>query len=548
MSVNFEDENKRYINLAIGITGHIDLYEEDKGILKNKIREVLHDLRKEFPNTPLILITALAEGADRLGAETALEEGIKYIVPLPLPYDEYVKDFPNTKDEFDNLLGSALGHFELPITKSELYEISHEQNARAKRYEKVGAFICKHSQILIALWDGNDISLTGGTSQVVKFKLEGVPIEYTPYRTILDVPDTGPVYHITTRRIKNKNQTADSNAVIKRLLPESKSQEEFFGKDGIFSKIDRFNQKVGILRISEIEASRKLLASTITEKEKFISFIYGETDSLASQLKKKWSTFQISLLAVTGVMLAVFLSYIYFNSLIILVSYLLVYIILVTLFRIGNFTHRYHEDYVEYRALAEGLRVEFFLRLAGVHEDSADQYLRKHRKHMQWVREIMRSANLFDPQQSADLGSIKKYWIEGQYQYYSHSAKKNTRKVRRLRIYSNLLLSMGIISIVSAVFLTVMNLFSDLHLITSLIISFPFLAGLIETYVSRSTMKETSEEYSRMAKIYDNANNLWKENQDEHNIQIVLELAKEALRENGDWLLLHYQIPEEMPL
>ena len=515
--------------------------------LKNKIKGIFKDLKESFNNTPLLLLTSLAEGADRIAAEVALEMNIKYIVPLPLPYDEYIKDFQDTKEGFDYLLKNSLGYFELPIGESELESSRHYGPSRDKRYESVGAFIAKHSQILIALWDGKDTGIIGGTSQVVKFKLKGLPTEYAPYRTILDTPDTGPVYHILTRRIKNKDEFKNYNPEVKRIIPDGTNEKTFFGKNGIFSKIDSFNNRTKSLSREKIENSREYLASGVVEKEKFVSYIYSEADILAINFKKKWNLLQLFLLIITGTLLGVFLGYIFLNSLYLLVGYFMAYVLLTYLFKIRNLSHSYHESYVEYRSLAEGLRVEFFLRLAGVHEDSADRYLRKHRQHLQWIREVMRSANIFDPQSKPDLESIKRYWIEGQYEYYRNSSRKNKIRVKRSKLLSTIFFFGGIASILSAIILTVFRLYDAIPSTTILIIALPALAGLIETYISRSTMQETGEEYSRMENMYENAIKLWKEN-DDYNTQIITELSKEALRENADWLLLHYQIPEKIPL
>ena len=73
------------------INEQYNLLLEDKSII-NKMKS--SSLKKKMPNTPLLLLTS--EGADRLAAEVAKEEGIKYIAISPLPEEYYKKDFPNT--------------------------------------------------------------------------------------------------------------------------------------------------------------------------------------------------------------------------------------------------------------------------------------------------------------------------------------------------------------------------------------------------------------------------------------------------------------------
>jgi hypothetical protein len=97
------DDNDYRIHLIIGITGHRDIPEEDADILKEKIKGIFRELKNNYKNTPLLLLTPLAEGADSIAAKTAIEEGIDYAVVLPFPEEEYVKDFLESKDEYYDL-------------------------------------------------------------------------------------------------------------------------------------------------------------------------------------------------------------------------------------------------------------------------------------------------------------------------------------------------------------------------------------------------------------------------------------------------------------
>jgi hypothetical protein len=54
--------------LVIGVTGHRDLRSEDRETLAGRLREIIAELRVRYPHTPLILLSPLAEGADRLAA------------------------------------------------------------------------------------------------------------------------------------------------------------------------------------------------------------------------------------------------------------------------------------------------------------------------------------------------------------------------------------------------------------------------------------------------------------------------------------------------
>src|SRR4051812_39987443 len=102
--------------LVIGVVGHRDLRDDDVPTLQAQVHDIARELRELYPSTPLLILSALAEGADRLVARVALELGAGLIVPLPLPRAWYEEDFESSKSraEFAELLNRAEHYFELP--------------------------------------------------------------------------------------------------------------------------------------------------------------------------------------------------------------------------------------------------------------------------------------------------------------------------------------------------------------------------------------------------------------------------------------------------
>src|SRR5262245_49584283 len=90
------------IPLLIGVTGHRDLRDADRPALESKVRAILEEQQRNYPHTPLILLSPLAEGADRLVARVALDLGVRLQVPLPVPQESYIADFQDaaSRDEF----------------------------------------------------------------------------------------------------------------------------------------------------------------------------------------------------------------------------------------------------------------------------------------------------------------------------------------------------------------------------------------------------------------------------------------------------------------
>jgi CheY-like chemotaxis protein len=138
------DSTRGPLPLLIGVTGHRDLRPADCPVLERTVRRAIQQIREQCPHTPLIVLSALAEGADRLVARAALDLGLSLIVPSPMPQAEYEKDFdkPGSLDDSRSLLGQAKWQF--VVAEDENVDLTGlEGDARSQRYALVGAFIAQ---------------------------------------------------------------------------------------------------------------------------------------------------------------------------------------------------------------------------------------------------------------------------------------------------------------------------------------------------------------------------------------------------------------------
>lgn len=194
--------------LIIGVTGHRDLVESDLDGLREAVRGIFCEIRREFPQTPLLLLSALAEGADRLVAEVAQEAGIAIVAPLPMRRALYESDFTaESHDEFTRWLdGKVKCWFELPLIEGNTETaIAGYSPARDKQYAFVGEYIARHCQVLIALWDG-EAGKPGGTQEVFAYKKDGHPIlPGSPRSSRLESVEAALLYHVVTPR-RNKQR------------------------------------------------------------------------------------------------------------------------------------------------------------------------------------------------------------------------------------------------------------------------------------------------------------------------------------------------------
>ena len=81
------------IPIVLGVTGHRTLRAGDEDAITARLRTLLALIKAEAPSSPILLLSALAEGADRLVARVALREGAQLIAVLPLEKVDYETGF-----------------------------------------------------------------------------------------------------------------------------------------------------------------------------------------------------------------------------------------------------------------------------------------------------------------------------------------------------------------------------------------------------------------------------------------------------------------------
>lgn len=159
--------------VSVGVTGHRVLAEIDR--LEAGIDEALAEIERHFEGEPLTIVSALAEGADRLAAEAVLRRpGGRLGVVLPFPQAEYERDFqePPSLAAFRQLLARADRVVELP-------ETAPDQEGRLDAYEAGGQYLLDHCDVILAVWDGQGVQGRGGTAQIVGLAREaGRPVAW----------------------------------------------------------------------------------------------------------------------------------------------------------------------------------------------------------------------------------------------------------------------------------------------------------------------------------------------------------------------------------
>lgn len=153
----------------LGVTGHRNIDMADKALAK-RITQELRILKGRHEGAEFILLSGLAEGADRLVAKLAQKKlRAKLVAVLAVPQENFMMDFADAKSKraFKTLLGKADHTITAPLLSKQAWQ--DYSPGRNNQYAWIGAFIAVHAHYLFAIWDGKPARGRGGTAEVVRW-------------------------------------------------------------------------------------------------------------------------------------------------------------------------------------------------------------------------------------------------------------------------------------------------------------------------------------------------------------------------------------------
>jgi hypothetical protein len=568
--------------LVVGVTGHRDISLDRDSEIECHVRDLFATLQKTYPHTPIVLLSSLAEGADRLVARTALDCGAELYVVLPMQAQLYEKDFPtaDSLDEFRQLMARSYGAGVIPMGHSpDARDVETPGPARDLRYAAAGAFVVSHSEILIALWDGDDDEMRemkGGTSQIVRFALQGVPATYLGgSNESLRSNETGAVYHVPVRRQSAKGEAgtlpppswrypeADPNDSVAVTAARATFEEnllnlERFNRDAVSAPIARQSAvSAGSLLTPEQEATldaRDVLRYTRT--------LFGQADALAIRCRDWLHAATIGIFVAIGFAAMLFSLYsnVYATTASLYFAFLGVVAVAVGIdLLIVN--RRMQDRFQDYRALAEGLRVQFYWGLAGIRESVYDHYFARQEGELNWIRNAMRASRFrrqAEPEREmtaermrALLEIVLAHWINDEGSYFSGAVRRERELANRIKWGANACLVVtGIVAVALAAGIAVSPASDHGILITILTLALAG-AGLFTGYAQKRAHEEHARRYRRMSALYRIAGQrvaqLLREGDLAAAQSVLVQLGREALAETCDWLLLHRERQIDVP-
>jgi hypothetical protein len=427
------------IPLLVGVAGHRDLVPAEVPGIREAVEKLLRALRDAHADVCIRLLCSLADGADLLVAGIAAELDIDVVALLELPAAE---------------CRAALGSDDARLTFDHIL-----QRAEILDAENAGALIALYSSLLIVIWNGdeNDDRLT---ARVVDHRLGHAPATHDGSASpdaFLFAEDNDLLYEI---RCARSSTAAPHEAVEVRGFNTGRRH---FGKiesglptelATLLDRTGRFNHDV-TRHSTQIETEGRPLAPegapSVPDALLYIDRLFTASDWLSARSRL---SFLRGLRARYVLWALMVLCLVAFGNdpdgpaaFVCIVGVPIVFVLTWLLARWASARH-WHRGYLDYRALAEGLRVAFYWELGGVRSrfDGAfahESFLQKQDVELEWIRAAMRAVSLrcalLARAPVADglataftqwIGSVDAAGASGQLLYYQHRTERLERRQR----------------------------------------------------------------------------------------------------------------------
>ncbi len=554
--------------LLVAVTGHRDMVADELAGIRAAVSRCLTELISRYPERELVVMTALAAGADQLAADVAHEAGCRVFAVLPMNAEIYRTDFAATDElaAFDAHLKKADTVIELPPAPgASESEIAAAGPARDTQYARLGVYLAAHCHVLIAVWDGKPPQHVGGTGHVVQFHHDDVMPGHTgsvfATRQMLIDDESDLVFHIVCSRDREDGKPAPGLQPLETTWftkdpaqprnPQLPQQHlDIFAHSATFSR-DVAREQDYIRRNAYPLADAAALA-TLPPGAANIDYWHRAADALASLYQRKVIRTLKLTHALAFLMGACFILYADVQTeRLFMLGFLGLFGLALAL---GLTAKRgdWARKYLDYRALAEGLRVQFYWAVAGVRDENDsrfthDNFLRTQDPSLGWIRNVMRVAGLHvDARPAAEIRHVDfviREWIgdanSGQLGYFEKRASERTARHRITERLERL--SLAISAAMVGFFVIAGGWLPDawtgvlLAVMGGLLLAY----GIREGYAYAIAEKELIKQYTFMWKLFASAGvRLKAADDDEEKRQILRALGRAALDEHSEWLVM----------
>jgi len=417
------------------------------------------------------------------------------------------------------------------------------------------------------MWDGKPSKAPGGTAHVVQFHQDDVVemIAGGQHRSPIDFSEdeSDLVFQIVCSREDSGAPQPGLNPgdafwlTRDDLTPRSKDIPTRYLT--VFDRHSSFNEDLAKLQEgAQFDQLGDYSKSPIREQLNDIHGLYQRVDHLAVYYQKvalRSLRLMFSFVGLTGLS---FILYADFSGLDFAIYLYLLFMFFVLAIYGMEKRGDWYRKYLDYRALAEGLRVEFYWTLAGVRAEnpsrfSHDSFMKRQDLEVGWIRNIMRFAGrradaVIQMALPSDLQRTIEKWVgderSGQTGYYKKCAAERIRRSRFTGALGTASFGLGLLIALMLAFEPDFMANKLQNTFIALMGGLPFLAAVRQSYAQRRAERELIAQYAFMERIFSNAHRLLQRATDDiERLDILRALGEAAMDENGLWVLRQRERP-----
>jgi hypothetical protein len=563
------------VPLMVGAIGHRDLVAAELGVLKARVREFLDGLQRKYPHLRVTLLTSLADGADRLVGDVAQSLRMPIVYVLPMPSDLYEHDFgAESRAEYREILGSN-NVLTLPLVGDNTADdVTHPGPQRDLQYAQLGAFIAAHCHILLALWDGRDNGGSGGTAQIIRYHQDDyMPVlaDDEPKSRLDDADDESDlVYHVVCSRDRADGAPIGSMRPgeawwFSRDQREPRTHDMPARYEIVLGRMVEFSLDVVRYRERIARADNDLLTSNAGAEVGEGHRDIADTFAMADWLAKHYQRMRLNALRlVFGFAALAGVTFVAYGDLQQQTMIYLYLVFIAAMLGAAEAARRgaWHRKYVDYRALAEALRVQFYWAVAGVEQPAPsrfghDAFLKREDLEIGWLRNILRIAGRRDDAggrvaRDEGIEVAVRDWVGddrvGQLGYYRRRWSTLFRRHGITEVADRVQFTAGLL--IAAWLAAAQYWFASepTDFWVAMMGILPLGAGLRSAFAHRVAEDELILLFQYMDRVMSNARRqLQRATQPSERRRILRELGNAALQENGQWLLKLRERPITAP-
>jgi hypothetical protein len=215
------------------------------------------------------------------------------------------------------------------------------------------------------------------------------------------------------------------------------------------------------------------------------------------------------------------------------------------------------ERAIECRALELGLAVQRVWDLADVRAAAADGYLRIMHKELDWIRKAVRTVQYLATEETADeklaIVAVRDFVI-AQRDFFLGAFRRDRRSYLVFATVTKIFFGCSLVGSVTLVSVALSKRGPPIDEIVVTILVFTILTAAFHEYPRQRAFQAQARRYSGICSIYERAAEVLDAARaaplhERLRIarDVIREVGREALAENGEWLLMHRELPIELP-